>query len=73
MNGSILVTGATGTVGRRVVEQLARADAQVRATSRSTSNPLPGAETILTAAPADDLLAGCTAVFVVAPDRKSVV
>lgn len=67
MTGTILVTGATGTVGRHVVEQLTRAGAQVRATSRSTSNPLPGTETILTATPADDLLAGCIAIFVVAP------
>ncbi|KXO95943.1 hypothetical protein AXK61_04675 [Tsukamurella pseudospumae] len=61
------MTGATGTVGRRVVEQLIRAGAQVRATSRSTSNPLPGTGTILAAAPADDLLAGCIAAFVVTP------
>lgn len=32
---TILVTGATGTVGRHVVNQLVREGAQVRAVSRS--------------------------------------
>ncbi|MFI0417781.1 NAD(P)H-binding protein [Spongiactinospora sp. 9N601] len=37
---SVLVTGATGKVGRRVVERLERRGIQVRAASRSSATPL---------------------------------
>lgn len=71
----ILVTGATGTVGRELVAELARRDAKVRAMSRNPGAVPGGVETV--AADLGDpaalgvALAGVERVFVLAsgPDR----
>lgn len=62
----ILVTGATGIVGRRVVTELLDAGQVVRATSRAPATArLPaGVEIFDTAQPADQLLNGCDAVLI---------
>ncbi|MCS3780437.1 NAD(P)H-binding protein [Tsukamurella ocularis] len=64
----ILVTGATGVVGRRVVAQLAANGASVRATSRTPeAADLPdGIETQSSSAPAHALVDGCASVLIVA-------
>src|SRR5258708_5616237 len=69
--GAVLVTGATGRVGRRVVDELLRADVPVRAlTRRPEQAALPaGAEVVVgdLTAPAslDAALEGVEAVFLV--------
>lgn len=64
----ILVTGATGVIGRRVVAQLVANGVSVRATSRTPETAdLPlGTETVSSSAPAQALLDGCSAVLIVA-------
>ncbi|CAM3283377.1 NAD(P)H-binding protein [Tsukamurella hominis] len=64
----ILVTGATGVVGRRVVAHLAANGASVRATSRTPdAADLPDdIETLSSSAPAHALLDGCSSVLIVA-------
>ncbi|NMD55619.1 MULTISPECIES: NAD(P)H-binding protein [Tsukamurella] len=64
----ILVTGATGVIGQRVVAQLVADGVSVRATSRNpASADLPnGVERADSAAPARALLDGCSAALVVA-------
>ncbi|WP_336670678.1 SDR family oxidoreductase [Tsukamurella sp. USMM236] len=64
----ILVTGATGVVGRRVVAQLAANGASVRATSRTPdAADLPdGIETLSSSAPAHVLVDGCSSVLIIA-------
>ncbi|MFW0788025.1 SDR family oxidoreductase [Gordonia sp. CPCC 205333] len=64
-----LVTGATGAVGRRVVDQLLGAGRTVRATSRTPADAgLPDeVEVVDSAAPADQLLSGCRSILLVAP------
>lgn len=64
----ILVTGATGVIGRRVVEQLVAGGAAVRATSRTPDTAgLPDAvEVVRPTDPAAALLHGCSALLIVA-------
>ncbi|MGC5028198.1 NAD(P)H-binding protein [Tsukamurella sp. DT100] len=64
----ILVTGATGVVGRRVVAHLAANGASVRATSRTPdAADLPDdIETLSSSAPAHALVDGCSSVLIVA-------
>jgi uncharacterized protein YbjT (DUF2867 family) len=58
---AILVTGATGNVGRPLVHELAAAGVEVRAVTRESGPPLPdGVAAVRTAA---EGLAGATAVF----------
>lgn len=65
----ILVTGATGVIGRRVVAQLSANGASVRATSRTPeAADLPrGTETVSSSAPAHALVDGCSSMMIVAP------
>ena len=64
----ILVTGATGVIGRRVVEPLVAGGAAVRATSRTPDTAgLPDAvEVVRPTDPAAALLHGCSALLIVA-------
>lgn len=58
---TILVTGATGNVGRPLVTELVRAGARVRAVTRNPDAVFPfGVETVRSAA---DGMAGASAVF----------
>lgn len=67
----ILVTGATGSIGRRVVDELVRADAKVRALTRRPASAVlpPGVEVVggdFTApASLDEALDGAGTVFLV--------
>jgi uncharacterized protein YbjT (DUF2867 family) len=62
---TIVVTGATGNVGRPLVSELAAAGAPVRAVTRSpqTAGFPDGVEAVNTASSAIDALAGASAVF----------
>jgi uncharacterized protein YbjT (DUF2867 family) len=64
-NGTILVTGATGKVGRRLVEILRADGRDVRAVSRSTDIPLD----LTDPSTWDAALDGVTAVYIVPPDH----
>ncbi|GAB20701.1 hypothetical protein GOEFS_124_00330 [Gordonia effusa NBRC 100432] len=65
----ILITGATGVVGRRVVDQLREAGTAVRATSRTPSDAgfSDDVEVVDSTAPADQLISGCRSILIVAP------
>ncbi|WP_369200637.1 NmrA family NAD(P)-binding protein [Streptomyces sp. PU-14G] len=69
-NGTVLVTGATGTTGSRVVAALARAGRPVRAASRA-ARPVGGAEPVAfdwyDPATHDAALDGTEAVYLVPP------
>ncbi|GAA2286645.1 NAD(P)H-binding protein [Glycomyces scopariae] len=62
---TILVTGATGKIGRRLVEVLRAGGHHVRAVSRSTDIPFDWADSSTWAAALD----GVTAVYVIPPDH----
>ncbi|RRS01788.1 NAD(P)H-binding protein [Glycomyces terrestris] len=64
-NDTILVTGATGKVGRRLVEILRDAGREVRAVSRSTEIPFDWTDSSTW----DKALEGVTAVYIIAPDH----
>ena len=62
---TILVTGATGKVGRRLTERLRAAGHEVRPVSRSTPIPFDWHDTSTW----DAALEGVTAVYLIAPDE----
>ncbi|MGW1742775.1 hypothetical protein ACWCPQ_28660 [Nocardia sp. NPDC001965] len=66
MGSTIVVTGATGPVGRRVVAALAAGGAVVRAVTRhpAAAPVVGGVENISARRPFDDLLTGARAVLV---------
>ncbi|MEU5870391.1 NAD(P)H-binding protein [Glycomyces sp. NPDC047369] len=64
-NGTILVTGATGKVGRRLTDLLRRGGHDVRAVSRSTEIPLDWTDESTW----DAALEGVAAVYVIPPDH----
>ncbi|TWS21862.1 hypothetical protein FK268_22765 [Tsukamurella sputi] len=65
----IIVTGATGVIGRRVTEHLVAHEVAVRATSRTPATVgLPvGVDVVSSATPADEVLDGCSALMIIAP------
>ncbi|MEU6250883.1 NAD(P)H-binding protein [Glycomyces sp. NPDC047010] len=64
-NGTILVTGATGKVGRRLIEILRDGGHDVRAVSRSTPIPFDWTDESTW----DAALEGVAAVYIIAPDH----
>ncbi|HEY1957049.1 MAG TPA: NmrA family NAD(P)-binding protein [Polyangiaceae bacterium] len=64
---NIAVLGATGNVGKPLVELLAKQGHAVRASTRSADKPLPSGVTRVSASNLDELLRGAQKLFLLAP------